>query len=113
MPMYSLTMLCCCIGFFHLYNTSAKAKLSALGIYEIYLQSHPQIAKFSGRILILLSAILLVCKDGWGLGACLFFIMVMCVACLIISLTPMGYIRWKQVLLLVAISFLLELIVFK
>ncbi|MFT3946934.1 MAG: hypothetical protein QM763_08180 [Agriterribacter sp.] len=105
---YTISMLCCFLGFFMLYNTSQKAKLSAESLFEKWLQQNKSIAKIPGALLIIIPFIVLPLKDGSGAGTFTAFLLLMAAACLIIMIAPFHYIRIKHIAGLVMGSFLLE-----
>ncbi|MCH5718937.1 hypothetical protein [Niabella hibiscisoli] len=111
--MYTLLTICCFMGFFHQYNTSAKARFSGAGHYEKWLRANPAKARWTGLLLMLVSLLVLVLKDGWMLGFFTFILLLMAGACYVIALAPLGYIKLKHILLLAVFSLLIELIILK
>lgn len=110
--MYTLILMICSLGFFCLYNSSSKVKLSTAGNMEIWLQSHQQQAKLSGLAFILLSFICLVWMDGAVMGVLHFLLMVMAVGCYIIGLAPFRIIRRHHIVALATVAILLEILIF-
>ncbi|MFT3747023.1 MAG: hypothetical protein QM768_01855 [Agriterribacter sp.] len=105
---YTISMLCCFLGFFMLYNTSKKAKLSVKGAFEKWLQQNISVTKPLGVLLIVIPFILLPLKDGFGVGTFTAFLLLMAAAGLIITIAPFHYLRIKHIVVLVMASFLLE-----
>lgn len=111
--MYTLLALFCFLGFFQQYNTSAKARLSAAGSYQKWLQSNRGKARWTGLLLMLLSLFGLIIADGWMLGLFTFMLLLMAGACYTVALAPLGYVKLKQILIITILSLLIELIVLK
>lgn len=110
--MYTLIVACCFLGFFALYNTSQKAKLSRTGSVEKWLQAHPVQAKQVGIFLIVLCIASLVWKDGWGVGGFTASLLIMTVGGLVVGIAPMQYIRMRHLALLTVLCFLFEIVIF-
>lgn len=100
------------IGTFFWYNTSEKARLSTTGSMEKWLQAHPREAKWTATFCLLLSAIGLVWIDGLGAGLIKAFLLLMLALTLIVALAPFFLLKWKHVVVLIIISFLLECLIF-
>lgn len=111
--MYTLLAICCFLGFFQQYNTSAKARLSNIGGYQKWLQSNKGKARYTGLLLVLLSLLGLIIADGWMLGLFTFILLLMAGACYTIALAPLGYVKLKHILLIAFLSLLIELIILK
>ena len=105
---YTVSVLSCFLGFFMLYNTSQKAKLSKNGSLEKWLQQNKSTAKILGGLLIIVAFILLPLKDGIGVGTITAFLLLMAAAALVIAIAPFHYLRLKHIAALAAFSFLLE-----
>ncbi|MFT4092533.1 MAG: hypothetical protein QM640_02750 [Niabella sp.] len=110
--MYTLIVIICFTGFFQVYNTSSKAKLSSSGVYEKWLQSNLLTAKITGTLLLITAFTLLIVKDGWPVGTFTFILLLMAAACYTIAIAPLQYLKLKHLLLIAAFSLLMELIVF-
>ena len=110
--MYTFIFICVFAGFFQLYNTSAKAKPSGPGAYERWLRSNIKAAKITGGLLLLLSYVLLVVKDGAAVGSFAFVLLLMGAACVIIALAPLHYFKLRHMLMIIALSLFMELIIF-
>lgn len=109
---YTLSGFCCFLGFFMLYNTSGKAKLSAKGVFERWLQQHKPVAKLLGLLCVMVPFILLPLNDGTAIGILTAFLLLMAAAALMITIAPFHYLRLKHIIALVAFSFLLESLFF-
>jgi len=110
--MYTLIILLCSMGFFMLYNTSRRAKLSVEGSYQRWLQANVAVAKPAGSILIIFSIAALVIKCGWGVGIFTGAILLMASAAYIIAVAPFHYLRWKHIAGIAAFCLLIELFIF-
>jgi hypothetical protein len=110
--MYTLFIVVAALGFFMLYNTSRKAKLSTSGSLEKWMQAHHKPAKITGLFLIILSIIAMVVKQGVGVGMLTSFTLLMATGCIIVAVAPLHYFRLKHIVLIVAGSLLLELFIF-
>ncbi len=113
LEMYTLIAIGCFVGFFQYYNTSLKAKLSSDGAYEKWIQSNRGNARISGAVLLIAGFVVLVIKDGLGIGAFTFLLLLMTAACYTIALAPLNCLKLKHILLIISVSFLLELFLFK
>ncbi|MBX2921135.1 MAG: hypothetical protein KF746_03000 [Chitinophagaceae bacterium] len=105
---YTISVICSFLGFFMLYNTSRKAKLSAKGPFEKWLQQHRAAAKATGVLLVVISFVMLSLKDGLGVGMLTAFLLLMAAASLIIIIAPFQYLRLKYIIALAGASFILE-----
>lgn len=63
--MYALLAICCFLGFFQQYNTSARARFAVAGNYERLLRSNPAKARWTGLLLMLFSLVEVIMADGW------------------------------------------------
>lgn len=109
---YTIAILCCFLGFFMLYNTSKKAKLSSRGSFEKWLQQNKSMAKPLGIFTTIIPFILLPIKDGIGVGTLTAFLLLMTSAGLTIAIAPFHYLRFKYVAALIVAGFLLEFLFF-
>lgn len=109
---YTISVLCCFLGFFMLYNTSKKAKLSTKGLFENWLQLNKPTAKAVGISLIALPFVILPVKDGAGVGTLTAILLLMTAAGLIIVIAPFHYVRFKHVAVLTVAGLLLEFLFF-
>ncbi|WP_276485663.1 hypothetical protein [Paraflavitalea pollutisoli] len=105
---YSFSMFSCFSGFFMLYNTSRKAKLSTTGRFEQWLQTHPPVAKAAGLALIVVSFVVLAVSLGIGVGILTALLLLMAAASLIVMIAPLQYLKLKHIALLAAGTILLE-----
>lgn len=110
--MYTLILLLCGVGFFCLYNTSRKARLSKRGKWEKWLQAQPAMAKLVGSSLILLTMALLIFLDGLAMGLYNWFLMLMTMASIIVAIAPFFYLKFKHTISLFFLAFMLEMIIF-
>ncbi len=110
--MYTLIVTCCFLGFFALYNTSKKAKLSKSGKVEQWLQTHPRTAKQIGVLLMVVSMVAFIWKNGWGVGGFSAVLLIMTISSLVVAIAPLYYINLRTVALLISLSLVLELIIF-
>jgi hypothetical protein len=110
--MHTLIVICCCLGFFMLYNTSKRAKLSNTGKIEKWLQQHPLKARQLGCSLIVISLILLIGKEGVSVGLFTALLLLMASASYIVAIAPFYYFRFRHVGVLALMSFLIELFIF-
>lgn len=105
---YTSSVICCFMGFFMLYNTSRKAKLSNAGRFEKYLQDNPVNALIAGLLLIVTSFIMLAVKLGIGAGILTSFLLLMLAAGLVVTIAPLQYFKLRHIVMLVIGTFLLE-----
>lgn len=100
------------LGFFMLYNTSRKAKLSVTGVFEKWLQQHVTFARTTGLLLIVWAFILLAIKQGVAVGIITAFVLLMAAGSLIVMIAPFHYLRLKHVAAIVVGCSLLEYLFF-
>lgn len=105
---YTVSIICCFMGFFMLYNTSRKAKLTSTGRFEKYLQANPVNARIAGLLLIVAAFITLAVNMGIGAGIITAFLLLMMAAGLIVAIAPLHYFKLRHVVLLVIGTLLLE-----
>lgn len=110
--MYTLTLLICCTGFFCLYNTSGRARLSKHGQVQAWLQTNQSAARLLGLSAVLATLISLIVLDGAVMGVVHFLLMVMTAGCYIVGFAPFGLFRRHHILALGVVSVLLELLIF-
>ena len=110
--MYTLIILICCMGFFMLYNTSKRAKLSSAGKYQRWLQSNAFATKPAGITLITCSIIALIIKSGVGVGIFTGVILLMASAGYVVAIAPFHYLSWKHVAGIAVFCLLAELFIF-
>ena len=110
--MHTLILLCSCLGFFMLYNTSQKAKLSATGKFERWLQCAPKCARIAGVLLILAGAAAFVYLDGWAAGLFAALLLLMATAGYIVAIAPLYYLKLRHVAVVVLACLFLELFIF-
>lgn len=105
---YTISVICCFMGLFMLYNTSRKAKLSTVGRFEKFLQANPVNARLAGLLLIIASFIMLAVKLGIGAGIFTSFLLLMLAAGLVVAIAPLQYLKLRHIIMLVVGSILLE-----
>lgn len=110
--MHTLILLLCSLGFFMLYHTSKRAKLSVTGKMERWLQTNPVKAKRAGVLLLVASMVLLVLKDGLGVGLFTAVILLMATASYIVAVAPFYYLGLKHIGAMVFLSLFMELFIF-
>ncbi len=110
--MHTLILLFSCLGFFMLYNTSQKAKLSAGGPFERWLQRTPKSARVVGVLLILLGTAAFVYRDGWTAGLFAALLLLMVAAAYTVAIAPLYYLKLKHMVALVLGSLFFELFIF-
>ena len=110
--MYTLIIILCCMGFFMLYNTSARARLSAEGRYQKWLQANKKTAKRSGILLVAASIAMLIARCGWGAGIFTAIILVMAVSGYTVMVAPFYFLKWKHIAGMAAFCLLMELFIF-
>lgn len=106
--MYTFFLLISFSGFFLLYNTSGKARLSTVGTAERWIQGNAKTAKPLGIALILVSFLLFIWKDGLGAGTISALLLLMLAAALTVVIAPLQFLKLKQIILIISGSLLLE-----
>lgn len=106
--LYTISTLCCFTGFFMLYNTSLKAKLSASGKMEKWMQANPGVARIIGSLLIITCFTLFILKMGTAVGIFTGVLLLMAASSLVISIAPLHYFKLRHILMIVCGSLLIE-----
>jgi hypothetical protein len=96
------------ISFYTLYYTSKRAALSYDFSYQKWMRQNPKQTKITGLCLLLLAYSLWLLTAALGSATLFFFIQLMTIGSLIIILAPLKVINPKGILILFAISGLLE-----
>lgn len=110
--MHTLIIFLCCLGFFMLYNTSKRAKLSGAGKLEQWLQANPGQARRAGVLFIVLSVVSLVIRDGIGVGLFSGVLLLMAAVGYMVAIAPLYYLRLRHIAALTLGSLLIELFIF-
>lgn len=106
--LFTISIVSSFLGFFMLYNTSRKAKLSATGTFEKWLQQHVTFARATGLLLIVWGFILLALKQGVAVGIITAFVLLMAAGSLIVMIAPFHYLKLKHVAALIVACSILE-----
>ncbi len=110
--MHTLIILLASLGFFMLYNTSKRARLSTTGKWEQWLQVNPKAARRAGTTAMMFSVVLWIYLKGLGVGICSAVVMLMTLGSFMIMIAPFFYIKWQHVLALSVACLILELLIF-
>lgn len=111
--MYTSIVFTALVGFYFLYNTSAKMKPLKNTRLTDWIRVNVSAAKTIGVGLILLPIIFLAVIDGIGAGLFTGVLLIMASSSLVITLNPLRYIRQWYVLALFTGCLLLETTIFK
>ncbi|AGA79540.1 hypothetical protein [Echinicola vietnamensis] len=106
--MITLATLIIFLGFYTLYNTSKKAPLLLSNHLEKWAHSHPGPAKAIGLLLLSLGMLIAMFDSGVGAGMFTFLVILMTVASLVVVVTPLKFVGYRSLLVLFAISLMLE-----
>ncbi|MCV9928040.1 hypothetical protein OIU83_10275 [Flavobacterium sp. LS1R49] len=96
------------ISFYTLYYTSKRAALSHDYGFEKWMQKNPKQTKITGLCLLLLAYSLWLFTTALGSATLLFLIQLMTISSLVIILTPLKVFNPRGIIILFAISGLLE-----
>ncbi|RYG04264.1 MAG: hypothetical protein EOO02_06520 [Chitinophagaceae bacterium] len=110
--MYTSIVFTALIGFYFLYNTSAKLKPLKNTYLTDWIRAHLSISKAIGIGLLLFPVIILAIKDGIGSGLFTSALLMMTASSLIITLSPLRYIKQWYVIALFTGCLLLETTIF-
>ncbi len=83
-----LAILSSLIGFYLLYNTSARADVRKDKV-SLWFQRRPLLSKISGLTILFLSFIFFVIAEGFGVGMLFGFVSIMTCGCLIVLFSPL------------------------
>ncbi|QEC51838.1 hypothetical protein EDD80_102407 [Anseongella ginsenosidimutans] len=92
--MFSTVFLLVFIGFYLQYNLSRKIKIRNKPSYLVFMERHVLLSRIAGAAAALLALVLLIVRLGLGSGIFGFGVVLMCMASLIVTLTPFRYLRW-------------------
>lgn len=106
--MITIASLFVFISFYTLYYTSKRAVLSHDFGFEKWMQRNPKQTKITGLCLLLFAYLLWLLTASLGSATLFFFIQLMTISSLVILLTPLKVINLKGVIILFALSGLLE-----
>lgn len=84
------------------------AFLFLVGFYLCYRKPKTVISKWGAALAFLAGWMLLVFTMGWGAGSFAVLAYAMCAGSLMVLLAPFGFIRGRQLMMLAAVSFILE-----
>lgn len=85
--------------------------LFLMGFYLCYRRSKAVIPKWVAASAFLAGWLLLVATMGWGAGSFAVLAYAMCAGSLVVLLAPFGFIRGRQLIVLAAVSLLLEFLI--
>lgn len=106
--MITIASLFVFISFYTLYYTSKRAVLSYDFSFQKWMQRNPRQTKITGLCLLLFAYLLWLLTASLGSATLFFFIQLMTISSLVILLTPLKVINFKSVIILFALSGLLE-----
>lgn len=110
--MYTLTALFFFIGFYLCYRTSKTVKFPAAAtVLQRRLEANPRTSRWGAAFAFLAGGLLSVVTMGWGSGSFAILAYAMCAGSVVVLLAPFGLIRSRQMVVLVAISLLLEFLI--
>lgn len=109
--MYSLIILLLFAGTYLMYCSSKKMKCYHQIDKTFLKKLSPTTIKVSGLLLMIISAVLTIIKQGHEAGALAFMVYLMAALSTIILLTPYKTLNWKHVMILFCISLTLEILI--
>ena len=110
--MFSIALILVLVGFFVLYAGSRKARFVPNGPVGKWASTYPVPARSTGIVLVLTAFILLIWNDGVAVGLFKAMLLLMTIACIMVSVAPLRYFNTWHIALIVLISLFLELIIF-
>lgn len=109
--MYSLIVLLLFAGTYLMYCSSKKMKCYHQIEKSFLKQLSPPMLKVSGLLLMIISAVLTIMKQGYEAGALAFMVYLMAALSIVNLLIPYRILDWKHVLILFCISFTMEILI--
>jgi len=110
--MYTLIGLLFLAGFYLCYRTSKTVKTpSAAPLLQRRMAANPQGFRWAAALVFFAGWTLLVITMGWGAGSFAMLAYAMCAGSLVVLLAPFGFVRRRQLLILAAVSLLLEFLI--
>ncbi|MGS2741186.1 hypothetical protein [Sinomicrobium sp. M5D2P17] len=106
--MTSLVVAITFLGFYALYNTSKRAMLSRSLKIEKWMQVHGRESKAVGLSLLFIALVLSVFHYGIGAGIFAFFVILMTLGSLIVIVTPLRFMRYQALILILVLSITFE-----
>ncbi len=109
--MISSVIIILTLAFYIFYNTSEKSVKNHVLGFEKWIQKKKGFAKTTGLFMLINAYVILLFYFGFGAGSLLFFIILMTFGSLIIVLTPLKMINYKNMLLVVLFSLCVEFLI--
>lgn len=109
--MISSVIIILTLAFYFFYNTSERSVKSHVLGFEKWIQKKKGLAKTTGMVMLIIAYLILLFYYGIGTGTLLFFIILMTFGSLIILLTPLKMINYKNLLLVVLFSLCVEFLI--
>lgn len=109
--MISLVIIILTVAFYIFYNTSEKSVKNRVLGFEKWVQKKKRWARITGLAMFTIAYLILSLYSGFGAGSLLFFIILMTFGSLIIVLTPLKMINYKNLLIVVLFSLCIEFLI--
>ncbi|WP_236977301.1 hypothetical protein [Membranihabitans maritimus] len=109
--MISFTICITFLGFFVLYNTSKRAKLSSQLQLETWVQRHAQLSKKIGSGMLITGLVSGVLAFGFASGIFSYLVILMTIASLIVLVAPLRFLNYHIIILIGISSILLEIFI--
>lgn len=109
--MISSVIIILSLAFYLFYNTSERSVKNHVLGFEKWIQKKKGFAKITGLFMLTIAYLILLFYFGIGTGSLLFFIILMTFGSLIIVLTPLRMVNYKNLLLVVLFSLCIEFLI--
>ena len=109
--MISFVIIILTLAFYIFYNTSERSVKNHVLGFEKWIQKKKGLAKITGLAMLTIAYLILSHFFGFGAGSLLFFIILMTFGSLIIVLTPLKMINYKNLLIAVLFSLCIEFLI--
>lgn len=109
--MISSVIIILTLAFYLFYNTSERSVKNHVLGFEEWVQEKKGLAKITGLCMFTIAYLILSHFFGLGTGSLLFFIILMTLGSMIIVLTPLKMVNYKNLLLVVLFSLCIEFLI--
>ncbi len=110
--MYTLSALCCFLGFYSLYNTSKKASLHRDYQIEIWLQKNKKSAQLIAIFFLIASLLILIAIDSYQAGTFSFIVLLTAIASLVVIFSPLKIVKGPHLVFMISFLIVSEFLIF-
>ena len=109
--MVTLSILIALIGFYMLYSTSKRAKLTLQYDFQKWVIENQKNSKIIGLTLLIVSAILSMFFLGFGAGLFSFLVVIMTIGSLVVLISPLRFFNLSTLIIIAIVCFGVEFLI--